>query len=301
MGSWISTAKRIDLPLKRKNLNEEFVRSVIDSKTAWIQTSKTPSDEDLHIVNAILKERQDIPFRVYGFYGEDVVDLSFLNKLTNVKRLEIDTYQDIINFDCLYEFDLIELSLGIFKRKDYSFIKELKPCLEELSIDLDDKNRNVDIEWLTRFPNLKNLGIRNVTKNISALKELKSLKSLSLRSIKIQDYSFLQDMKVKNLHLYFQNPAFFDTFGQNENIEYLELWRNSKLTDLSFLLQFPSLKTLVITDQSKIETIPDLKPLKNLKNIYFFGAEKSYLQGLVNKGVRIHTYYNPADGIQEEE
>lgn len=78
----------------------------------------------------------------------------------------------------------------------------------------------------------------------------KYLNSLLLRSINIKDYSFLRNMNVKKLSLCFQKSEYFNTFGVNEKIEEINLWRNPKLTDLSFLLQFPNLKKLVITDQT---------------------------------------------------
>ena len=102
-------------------------------------------------------------------------------------------------------------------------------------------------------------------------------------------------MNVKKITLCFQKSEYFNTFGINKKIEEINLWRNPKLTDLSFLLQFPNLKKLIIRDQSKITNIPDLKSLSQLEEVYYFCNNDPNLKKHFNDNVKIYTWYNPCD------
>ena len=142
---------------------------------------------------------------------------------------------------------------------------------------------------------LESLGIRNVKKGLDKLSELKNLKELYLRSVEIKDYSFLQKMQVRKIYLGIQNIAYFNTFGINESIEEVSLWMNKKLTDLNFLLQFPNLKKIIISNQKKVEKIPDLTGLTKLEEIYFLEKDADEIKKHCNPNVKVHSYYNPVD------
>ena len=114
-------------------------------------------------------------------------------------------------------------------------------------------------------------------KGLDKLIHIQSLKELYLRSVSIKDYSFLQKMNVKKIYLGCQNVKYFDTFGINESIEEVSLWMNKKLTDLSFLLQFPNLKKLSINQCIIGENfISILLELKNLEEIAFYNCDFTY-------------------------
>ena len=142
---------------------------------------------------------------------------------------------------------------------------------------------------------LECLGIRNVKKGVDQLSKFKNLKELYLRSVDIEDYGFLKNMGVRKIYLSFQNAAYFNTFGVNESIEELSLWRNRNLTDLGFLLQFPNLKKIIISNQKKIDIIPDLTGLTKLEEIYFLEKDAETVKKHCNPDVKVHPYYNPVD------
>ena len=85
-------------------------------------------------------------------------------------------------------------------------------------------------------------------------------------------------MNVKKIYLGWQNVKYFDTFGINESIEEVSLWMNKKLTDLSFLLQFPN-----------------LRQLQKLEEIYFLGRKNEEIKKYCNPNVKVYCQYNPAD------
>ncbi|MBQ8862797.1 MAG: hypothetical protein IJ021_08685, partial [Clostridia bacterium] len=176
-----------------------------------------------------------------------------------------------------------------------SFLKNASSSIKSLTIDLENKSYKMDIKDIVHITSLESLGIRNVKKGLDKLSELKNLKELYLRSVDIKDYGFLRNMDVRKIYLSFQNVSYFNTFGINESIEEVSLWMNKNLTDLNFLLQFPNLKRIIISNKKKVETIPDLTGLSNLEEIYFLEKDEDEIKKHCNPNVKIKSYYNPAD------
>lgn len=236
----------------------------------------------------------NIGFRFYNMFGP-TVDLSYLLKLNNIRVLYLDSYTDVSNIAVLEKLNLTSLHLSCFGIKNYAFLSKLVSTIQALSIDLENKTYKMDINDILHMKDLKSLEIRNVKKGLDKIVEFKKLSNLLLRFIDIKDYSFLQDMNVKSLSLCFQKSEYFNTFGMNTSIEEIRLWRNPKLTNLGFLLQFSNLKRLIITDQSKINHIPDLTSLKKLEEVYFLYKDAEEIKKYFNSNVKIYPWYNPCD------
>lgn len=307
MGSFISTSKFAILPFRsgkysigniisfdKNSSDEEIIGTIVGSNCSHIQTEREPKDDEICILNEIYKRNPNIGFRFYNMFGP-TVDLSFLLKLDNLRVLYLGSYTDVSNIEVLENLNLTSLYLSCFGIKNYAFLSKLVSTIQALSIDLEDKTYKMDINDILHMKDLKLLEIRNVKKGLDKIVEFKKLSKLLLRSIDIKDYSFLQDMNVKSLSLCFQKSEYFNTFGMNTSIEEIRLWRNPKLTDLSFLLQFPNLKRLIITDQSKINHIPDLTNLKKLEEVYFLYKDAEEIKKYFNSNVKIYSWYNPCD------
>ncbi len=308
MGSFISTSQFVELPFRGERLihignvisfdknasDEEIINTIVNSNCDRIQATREPNQEEIYILNEIYKRNPNIGFRFLNIIGQDV-DIVFLIKMYNLRTLYLDSYPNIINIDILKKMKLHKLSLNCFGVKDYSFLRNVDSGIKSLTIDLEDKTFKMDINDILHMENLETLEIRNVKKGLDKLVKFKNLKSLLVRSIDIKDYGFLKEMNVRKLSLCFQKTEYFNTFGINEKIEEINLWRNPKLTDLSFLLQFPNLKKLIITDQTKITNIPDLTALTKLEEVYFLYSKDPNLKNYFNKNVKIYTWYNPCD------
>lgn len=308
MGSFISTSKFCELPFRgekfinfgntisfdKKASDEEIITTIVNENCDRIQTTKEPTENEIYLLNEIYKKNPNIAFRMWTLFGPDV-DISFLLKINNLRTLYLDIHTNIVDINVLSQIKLDELSLSCFSVKEYAFLKSVDSNIKSLSINLEDKTYKMDINDILHMKNLEKLGIRNVKKGLDKIIEFKNLKSLTLRSIDIKDYSFLNHMNVKKLTLFFQKSIYFNTFGINEQIEEISLARNPKLTDLSFLLQFPNLKKLIIKDQSKITTIPNLTSLTKLEEVYYFCNNDPNLKKSFNNNVKIYTWYNPCD------
>ena len=307
MGSYVSTTTFCELPFRTKKLNpnnrelifpmettnEEIIDILSKSNLNHIQTTTNPSDDELIIINEVLKRNSNIAFRHYFGFGVEFVDVSYLLKLTHLKHLNLDLYCKIQNINSIQKLDLESLSLSCFNLKEYNFLRNVSPKIKYLTIELEDKTYKMDINDILHMKELERLGLRNVKKGLDKLIHFQSLKELYLRSVSIKDYSFLKKMNVKKIYLSFQNVEYFDTFGINEKIEEVSLWMNKKLTDLSFLLQFPNLKRVIISNQSKVEIIPNLKKLKKLEEIYFLDRNPEEIKKYCNSNVKVYSRYNP--------
>ncbi len=303
MGSYVSTAKFFQLPF-RDSLNknafaktvsdDEIINTLANANLNHIQTIKEPTPNEIKILNGIFKINPQITFRHYGFFGDEM-DISYLSKLFNLKSLSLEIYAKIKNIEVVEKLDLEHLAFGCFNLKDYSFLKNVSSSIKGLTIDLEDKTYKMDINDILHMTELESLAIRNVKKGLDKLPKLKNLKELYLRSIDIKDYGFLKEMNVRKIYLSFQNVAYFNTFGTNESIEEISLWMNKKLTDLHFLLQFPNLKKIIISNQSKVDIIPDLTGLAKLEEIYFLEKDAEEIKKHCNANVKVHSYYNPVD------
>ncbi len=303
MGSFVSTAKFFQLPFRRAlheyafpltASDQAIIDSLVNSGLSHIQTPKTPSNDELSILNEIFRINPNIAFRHYSLSSK-IVDISYLAELTHLRSLHLDIWSEIENIDVIEKMNLDFLALSCFHIKDYSFLKNVSSSIKGLTVELEDKTYKMDINDILHLTELESLGIRNVKKGLDKLPELKNLKELYLRSVDIKDYSFLQKMQVRKLYLSIQNVAYFDTFGINESIEEVSLWMNKKLTDISFLLQFPNLKKIIISNQKKVEIIPDLTGLTKLEEIHFLEKDEEEIKKHCNPNVKVHSYYNPVD------
>ena len=222
-------------------------------------------------------------------------DIAYLLKLTNLKSLSLELHSEIKNIEVVNKLNLEHLAFGCFSLKDYGFLKNVSSSIKSLTIDLENKSYKMDIKDIVHITALESLGIRNVKKGLDKLSDLKNLKELYLRSVDVKDYGFLRNMDVRKIYLSFQNVSYFNTFGINESIEEVSLWMNKNLTDLNFLLQFPNLKRIIISNQKKVETIPDLTGLSKLEEVYFLEKDEDEIKKHCNPNVKIKSYYNPAD------
>ena len=307
MGSYVSTEKFFQLPIRggkhhsiqqifftENESDEEIISTLTNSNLGRIQTTKEPTEDEINILNEVFRINPDIAFRHYNMFAKDA-DISYLLKLTNLKSLSLELHSEIKNIEVVNKLNLEHLAFGCFSLKDYGFLKNVSSSIKSLTIDLENKSYKMDIKDIVHITALESLGIRKVKKGLDKLSDLKNLKELYLRSVDVKDYGFLRNMDVRKIYLSFQNVSYFNTFGINESIEEVSLWMNKNLTDLNFLLQFPNLKRIIISNQNKVETIPDLTGLSKLEEVYFLEKDEDEIKKHCNPNVKIKSYYNPAD------
>ena len=227
-----------------KDIDDQVIRAIVDNKKIKrIQISKPLPDKAYQIIDEILSLRPDITFRLFGFYDEDKVDISFLLKMPHLKNLwfnciDFKKNQQKINFDVLARLRLKQFYIECFDLRNYEFIKYLSDDLEELIIIADTMGPGVvfDCAWLLKYVNLKSLWLgKKAKKNLELLSQLPKLKELSLRGIKITDFSFLHKMNLEKLALLWNSNNDLHELAKLKNLREIELWRINKLDDISFI------------------------------------------------------------------
>lgn len=287
MGAYINSSNRIDISditnedglfdfVGYADLTDSRIESIAENdKIKYVQISHCLPDIAFENIDRILEKRPDITFRLYGCYGEEHFDLSILEKMPHLTRLNIDLHiaerQDMICPETICNIkNLKSLTLNIFDLRDYSFVKNLPLDFEELSIFSDTMGPGVkfDCEWLLRYKRLTDLYLgKKVKKNIKSIANLPSLKHLSLRGIKINSLEFLKNCNLESLSLLWCGMNDLNELREFTSLKYLELWRILKLEDISFISSLTNLEVFKLQDLNRIHYLPDLEGLDKLRKI----------------------------------
>jgi protein phosphatase 1 regulatory subunit 7 len=262
--------KIIDNP---KTIDKKFVESELKSgKEVILQfVDKSYTDKILADINELCsKFDESLCIRFYGHHSNKF-DCKFLQKIPEVKCLNIDCLQSADNLQILQELsNLKRLSLGIYELQDTEILNanSLKNLTE--LIVTETKTKALNLEYLRHYKKLKSLRIGGHTKNIDAVGELTELEFLSLNSVKKVPVNFINKLKkLKTLNFILGGRDNLNEIEENE-IENLEIVWVRGFNDLSCVSNFTKLKTLKIEDEIQLTKIhfdkifPDLTDLKIL-------------------------------------
>lgn len=262
MGTWISnnhiefsneTIKNGVLEYySYKVIDETFITDIINNeKIKFIQISVQLPEEAYEKIDKILEKKPQLVFRIYGMYGEEDFDISFLERMSNLRNLRIDCHlvanPNKIDFNILTRLKLKSLLLDAFDLRDYSFTQYLSLDLETLSINADTTGPtiNFDCKWLLRYEKLRTLCLgKKAKKNIECLAEMISLSSLSIKGIKLKSLDFLKSMKLERLQLLWCSNNELSELGELKNLKEIGLWRISKLDNIDFISDLENLEII---------------------------------------------------------
>lgn len=309
MGAYISFGRNIHIGNKTwsngflsqigyTDINDQLIDEIVNnSKIRYIQISECLPNEAYQIIDKILSMRNDITFRLFHFLDYDEIDISFLFTMTHLKRLSIDCMDfrrnpERINFDVLTKMDLKTLRIECFDLRDYSFIQGLSDGLEELSIMADTMGPGIkfDCTWLLKNKELQTLWLgKKAKKNLECIRQLPNLRSLSLRGIKLNDFSFLHQMDLDKLALLWNSNADLHELAELKHLKEIELWRINKLSDLSFIHEMTELEVIKLQQLKHVTCLPDLSNHRYLQRIFLIDTGidiktlPDYLQSKVSK------------------
>lgn len=287
MGAYINFTNHITISDKTSNgvlsqigykdINIQVINEIVNNKKIkWIQISHYLPDEAYQIIDNILSMRKDLIFRLYWFSDNNEVDISFLLKMPHLERLRIDCIDfksnpERINFDVLTKMNLRSFHIECFDLKNYEFVKSLSDELEELVIMADTMGAGVkfDCSWLLKYKQLNSLWLgKKAKKNLECISELPSIRSLSLRGIKISDFSFLFQMKLDKLALLWNSNSDLHELSKLEHLKEIELWRINNLSDISFIQNMIELEVIKLQDLKHVKCLPDLSNHKSLQSVF---------------------------------
>lgn len=259
-----------------KDITPEIIEEIAqDQKLKRIQISEELPEKAYQAIDNILARRPDLYFRIFNIYGDKMFDLSVLGQMPHVSRVWIEAHlrnnKNAINVEYLCELPGLKgLHLDLFDRRDYSFIGNLSTDLEELVFFADTMGGAIqfDCEWLLRYKKLRSLFLgKKAKKHLESISRLPELKTLSLRGIKVEDFSFLKRLQLEAFALLWCGNTDLSGIGELESLRELELWRIMKLENIDFISSLVNLEVLKLQDLKHVTALPDLSGLKKLKEI----------------------------------
>lgn len=262
-----------------RDLTEEAIDEIVqDDRIKWVQIDENLPNSAYQEIDRFFVRRPDLYFRMFGIgtYGNiKSLDLSVLSQMPHVSKIRLDgdftENREAVNLDYLCELQNLKgLHLTLFDRLDYGFIKHLAPDLEELILYADTMGKSVqfDCDWLTGYQNLKTLFLGKKTKkHIESISRIRSLQSLSLSGIKVENFSFLKEISLDSFSLSWCGSSDLTALGEISSLRSLELWRIMKLDNLDFIKSLVNLESLKLKDLKHITKLPDFSRLTKLKEI----------------------------------
>lgn len=263
--------------LDHTDINEQTLNEIGNNKKLkWIQISDYLPNEAYRKIDQILSVRPDITFRLFHFINNYEIDISFLIDMPHMKRLQIDcidfkSNSKRINLSVLEELSLKSLRMECFDLRDYEFIQNLSDEIEEISVMADTMGSGIkfDCTWLLKYKNLQILWLgKKAKKNLEKISQLSKLKSLSLRGIKLTDFSFLWEMNLEKLALLWNSSNNLHELAELKSLKEIELWRINKLIDISFIGELTNLEIIKLQDLKHVTCLPDLSKHANLQRVF---------------------------------
>ncbi len=209
--------------------------------------------------------RPDVELRVYGFYREGC-DLSFLRRMTNVRRFSADSLMAARNVEYISDMELESLGLGIFDLESFDVLERVTPTITRLYLG-KTRSKRPSLRSLARF-NLRELYVEG-HKGIEVLSELDTLEDVTLRSITTDDLSYLRPLtNLASVDIKLGGIRSLSGIEGKRSIKYLELWQIRGFSDLSIVESLPGLQFLFLQDLPRITMLPSFRNSTALRRIH---------------------------------
>jgi hypothetical protein len=233
------------------------------------------SSELLKKINNLCGELgKNLEVRFYGHYG-DKFDASHLRFLPDVAALSIDCLLEATNLSALNGLtNLRRLSLGVYRLNEPDFLKSLQlQNLERLAL-CETAKSSFDLIPLQGCGKLTEFYLVGHTKNIDCLTRLPALQMLSLGQIsKRQSLEFVSKIQnLKRLVIILGGRTSISEI-QHSTLEELEILRVLGFSNLENLNAFPSLRSLAIEDQIRLEKIRFTTGSQNIRSVRIFNCK----------------------------
>ena len=226
------------------HINEDAI-SILESATwniEWIQFYNIePNIQDLKILNSYFKKYTKTYLRgVESEWLEFLPDLQLINFSKLIpQNIELIKDRKITGLQFEYEPDI---------KYDFSSLLCFCETLEELWFTGDYKNRE------------------------ETIKQLNNLKRLSMSSVKLNDLSFLENLKIEDFYYYGSKIKDWTDLAKVTTIKEFRLKTNTNLENIDFVTHWQDLEVLEFWYCSGLLRFPNCEHLTKLKKIILNGA-----------------------------
>jgi hypothetical protein len=222
------------------------------------------------LLNAeLFSRRPDIELRAYGFFNE-VCDLSFLERMSNVRQLSVNCLQTVTNIEALGSMPQLDaLTVGVYSPNSFDFLK-LLPAEQIHTLALEaTESKKPEVSALSRFTNLKKLYLEGHQKGIEAIGKLPGIEDLTLRSFSKIDLTILRSLpRLASLDIKLGGTLDLSPISDMSQIKYLELWQIKGLSDIRVISTLTGVQYLFLQTLINVKSLPDLSALTALRRVY---------------------------------
>nr|WP_315423365.1 hypothetical protein [uncultured Pedobacter sp.] len=202
---------------------------------------KNPSRKTWEVLEQFYRRNPQFGLHIFWY---EAVNFCFLDYIPSVRNLSVTSYLTA------------------------DFIPLLKlPDLKRLSIG-ETKSTSVDVSFVSEFRSLESLYIDGMKKGLDCISKLSALKVLTLRGVKLANLNMIFGLEnLRELNLLYGSYKNLEAISSAKNLQILEISRTRQIPNFSFLDSLGNLISLTFEGMSKMEVLPDLKGLINLKKI----------------------------------
>jgi hypothetical protein len=224
--------KLSDIP---KLVNEKNIHSL-----QFLQFNK-PKSKTWDVLNAFYEENPEIGLRIVWY---DEMNFDFYSQLPALRNFDVSS----------------------FNTSDYTPLLQNR-LLTDLGVG-ETKSQAVDLSFIKEFKDLTTLWIDGMKKGLESASELKKLERLTFRGVKMNNLNLINNLEnLRQLRLLFGSYKDLDAISNVKSIRTLEISRTRQIPNYDFLKSMDNLNSLYFEGMSKMEKLPDLSGLTNLKRI----------------------------------
>jgi hypothetical protein len=262
--------KRLDpsrVKFERTLTFREAEQLVSDPKVRTLQCSSPAEPGTWDLLNRILfAARPEIELRVYGL---SVCDLSFLDRMNNVRRFSADCLMSAASLERIAALEnLKELTVDIYGLDSFNFLEHVPDGIKSLCLGVT-KSKKPRLDLLSRFQSLSLLYLEGQQQGIEVLSELTKLEDLTLRSITTEGLDYISKLPLLwSLDIKLGGITNLSAIADKESIKYLELWQIRGLVDIRGVSSLRGLQFLFLQSLRNVSRIPDLSKLSKLRRLY---------------------------------
>ena len=215
----------------------------LDERCRVVQFDQPLTANELRRVAAFLDEYPSVALRVYGH--RTYADLEFLEFFARVRNVQID----------------------IFELQDSRGLRFLRPDL--VFFGFGATRRRHSLSPLARLTHVVDLWLEGHTKDFDVVGSLRTLRRLSLRSIRLPDLAPLRSLgQLRSLELKLGGSTDIRELPNIGRLIRFEAWLVRGLTDLEAIGSVESLETLFLQSLSRVTRLPSLARLGKLTRVH---------------------------------
>ncbi len=228
--------RNLNAPLRAEDL------APLGRRCRFVQLHGPLSDGDYRSLGELLASYPLVTLRVAS---EATRDLEFLRYFPSLRRLH---------------FDLLDL-------RSVEGLNHLPRDLIYLGWGATRSGRG-SLKVLQRFRRLRQLALEGQQRDLEVIGELRQLRELTLRSVRLPDLTILQSLaRLRRLHFLLGGNLDLAPLRTLHAVEALSLLRVRGLADLSPLAGMAGLQELTLHDLPKVTALPSLARLAKLRRV----------------------------------